>query len=270
MSKLLIFIPSPRDDPEFEECVAKLPHDKIWFKYHPYYKEPYNKARAFFLAHPEYSHFAICPDDLMVTPEGVEKLWKEAQTRDVIMGICNVGVTEETKDILAHTKNLPSLERDGRKYEFYRKNEVDGSIIKVKWCGTPFAIFTRRTIKKFGFNGDRAFDSNGWGFSFDVGIAHDLHKRKIPLYVDTSVYFHHKRFVFPVLNKSFYPSVWFDEYGKSRKIDQATTVNDLIDTMADFGRLEVENEQASGILLHIAHYINSFKMDGSIVPEISS
>lgn len=214
MNKLLIFIPSPRNDPEFAERVAKLPHDKFWIKYHSYDLKPYQKARDFFLKHKQYSHFAICPDDLMVTEDGVVKLWKLAQKLDVIMGTCNVDMTD--MDRLAMTSNLPDGRRESRAYDYIDRNEVNGKVIQVPWCGTPFAIFKRKIFKHVFFQGDRKWNPGRTAFSYDVSIAHDLKAVKIAINVDTSVFFKHKRHEFPILCGKEDPTWWWDRVGKGR------------------------------------------------------
>jgi hypothetical protein len=229
--KLLIFSPSPRNDPEFEERMALVLHDKYWMKYHSYDLHPYNKARNFFLNHKEYTHFAICPDDLMITPEGVDKLWQSAQTLKVIMGTCNV---EPASTELAMTRNLPSKERGGRIYDFFSETDVNGKIIQVDWCGTPFAIFQRSVIEKLTFDGDRKWNKNKTAFAYDVIIAHDLKAMKIKINVDTSVKFYHKRHVFKVLNDSMNPVWWWDRVGKDRVIDPEFRLRVFEESMEEF------------------------------------
>lgn len=197
--KLLIGIPSPREIPEFLDAISKIPHDKFWIKYTPYSQDPYGKIRAFFLEHSEYTHLAICPDDLIVTPEGVARLWKDAEKFPVIMGMCNVNIPDyylpAEKCYVALTKNLPDGHRKGRKYYFYTLAEVRAlkqDIIEVPWCGTPFAIFSRDIIKKIAFNGDARWNS-GVCMAYDLGIAYDLKDLGIPIRVDTRSYFFHNR-----------------------------------------------------------------------------
>lgn len=107
--RLLIFCPSPRDIPEFTDAINSISHDKLIVKYLSYLDGPYPQAREFFLKHKQYTHFAICPDDLIVTPQGVEQLIESAERRDFIAGMCNVDLTD--LDMLAMTYNLPSKER---------------------------------------------------------------------------------------------------------------------------------------------------------------
>ena len=156
--KLLIFCPSPRDIPEFTDAINSITHDKLIVKYLSYHDEPYPQARKFFLKHKQYTQFAICPDDLIVSEEGVNQLVNDAETRDFIAGTCNVDMTD--MDMLAMTYNLPSKERKGRRFVWYRKEDLQfrEPIINVGWCGTPFAIFPRRVIEKLQFLGDQRWN----------------------------------------------------------------------------------------------------------------
>ena len=195
--KLLIFIPSPRDIPEFITAITKIPHDKLAVKYVHYADEPYPQARQFFLDHKEYSHFAICPDDLIVNKKGVDQLWKDAKTGlDFIAGMCNVDLKDMNR--LAMTYNLPSQYRAEREFAWYRKDDLkykNHDIINVGWCGTPFAIMPRKVIEQFEFTGDIIWNPKGDKTeSFDIQIAHDLYDLGIDEMVDTRVFFKHMRY----------------------------------------------------------------------------
>ncbi len=196
MNKLLIFIPSPRDIPEFQEVIDQIPHDKLFIKYLHYRDEPYNKARKFFLNHNQYTHFAICPDDLIVTPDGVEQLWKDAQTMKFIAGMCNVDMEDMNK--IAATIPAPSVVREGRKFNWLRIPDIidkKNPILKVGWCGTPFAIMPRQVIEGLNFTGDIKWNPFGDKTeSFDIQTAHDLAEMGIEEYIDTRVFFTHRRF----------------------------------------------------------------------------
>ena len=195
MTKLLIFIPSPRDIREFKDAIEKLPHDKLWVKYLHYRNEPYQKARTFFLNHKEYTHFAICPDDLIPTVEGVEQLWKDAQTLSFIAGICNVDMEDMGK--VAATLRAPSVVREGRRFDWIRSTDLkgfDSNIVKVGWCGTPFAILNRKLMEQIEFRGDLHWNPFADKTeSFDIQIAHDLKELGVDEYIDTRVFFKHRR-----------------------------------------------------------------------------
>lgn len=188
MFKPLIFIPSPRDFPEFLSCIRQIKYDKYWLKYYREKDFPYPKARQFFLDHPEYTHFIICPDDLMVTVEGTQKLISNCQKYDVICGVCNVDIVDHPNGFMALSKNIPDYDFSTRYYNFYKRSELTGEIIEVGWSGTPFGIFKRHVIEKLDMTPD-----NLLRHAHDVGIATRLRKLGIKIHVDTSVYFYHHR-----------------------------------------------------------------------------
>src|SRR3990167_869159 len=198
--KLFIFIPSPRDIPEVEEALEKLPHDKCYVKYVGYRDHPYLMGQTEFLKNKEYTHFAISPDDMIPTVEGVAQLWKDAKKYPVIMGMCNVDMTDES--LLAMTMNMPSKKREGRHFIFHRDEHIpylrklfNSPIVQVPWCGTPFAILSREIVEKIQIIGDMRWNSEvSHAESQDIGIAHDLKELEIPFLVDTRVKFKHMRY----------------------------------------------------------------------------
>lgn len=213
MRKLLIFIPSPRDLLQFHEAIAKIPHDKIWYKYMPYELQPYQQAREYFLQHPEYTHLAICPDDLEVTPKGVERLWEDSKTYDVIGGMCNVEMSDlKSRDPnYALTHNLPTLAREGRVYHWYHKSDTPkNTILQVPWQGTAFLIMARHVVEQIPFNGDSEANNATVSFSYDVGIAHGLANHSVPSFVDTAVFFKHYRLPFGKILNRHDPQIWLD------------------------------------------------------------
>lgn len=222
--KLLIFIPSPRDIKQFHDAIKKIPHDKLWMKNMPYTMDPYGKARKYFMKHKEYTHFAICPDDLIVTKEGVEQLIADAKKYSVVSGTCNVNMDDleaNEKMNLAMTTNLPTLKRgDCRKYNWIQKKDLDsmGAIISVPWSGTPFMILRRDVLEQFKFDGDGPAN-NATPFSFDVGIAHELKKLGIKQYVDTRVFFLHYRVTLTKYLNLNPSCVWLDTSNKRKVIE---------------------------------------------------
>lgn len=189
MFKPLIFIPSPRDLPLFHKAINRIHCDKYWVKYTPYKLQPYRQAHQFFLEHSEYTHFVICPDDLYVTPEGVDRLFELSRKYPVIMGICNMNNSDYPDGYVAMTKNLPVIDKKTRVYQCYKRHELTGKIMTVPWCGTPFAVCDRKTTEKLDFTLPEEFVAGG----YDVLLANQLHDLNIPLRVDSGVFFRHDR-----------------------------------------------------------------------------
>lgn len=197
--KMLVGILNPRYIEQFMESVriSLTAYDKIWIRNYQQKDNPYSVLRRAFLRHSNksgYTHLAILPDDLVITRGGVDKLVDNVlanpEEYHVMMGCCNV---ELGSRYVAITKNLPSQIRSQRIYQWYTAEAVKGrGIIKVKHCGTPFAILSRYAFDRVSLDNDRRMNNNdSVGYSEDVVLSHDLAKRKIPIYVDTSVNFLH-------------------------------------------------------------------------------
>lgn len=195
--KLLIFSPSPRDIPEFIAALKQINHDKLIVKYVHYADDPYNQALEFFLDHKEYSHFAICPDDLIVTRPGVEQLWKDAQEgHDYISAMCNRDM--DNMDLLAMTFNIPAGNRVDREYQWYYTKDINPEkypIIRVGWSGTPFCIMPRKVMEKISFPGDIEWNPGVESTeSYDIQLGVNFHDMGLAEMVDTRVFFKHLRY----------------------------------------------------------------------------
>lgn len=77
MRKLLIFIPSPRDLLQFHEAIAKIPHDKIWYKYMPYELQPYQQA-------------SVVGDDFDLMNEQIDHAYGHLIRRPCLGGFANL------------------------------------------------------------------------------------------------------------------------------------------------------------------------------------
>jgi len=209
--KLLIGIPSPRDIPQFIEAIAKIPYDKVWIKNAGMELEPYKRMRDFFLSHKEYTHLAICSDDLIVHPEGVEQLIDRAEEYPLIMGICNVDINDHPDGLMAISRIEPAGKEEGRRYHFYRRSELDG-IIRVPWAGFAFAIFRRDIVEKIKFDDDGRWNYGRHVGANDIAMCHDLNELDIPIMVDTSVYFYHHRIRKELFSKEP-PAIWHEHDG---------------------------------------------------------
>ena len=88
--RVLIAIPSPRDLPQFAEAVNKIPADKLFCKY-MHEQQAYDTIRENFLtsANEQYTHLAILPDDLIVTPYHWQQLVEDLHEYDfpVLCGV---------------------------------------------------------------------------------------------------------------------------------------------------------------------------------------
>ena len=209
--KLIIGIPSPREIPQFTEAIAKIPYDKVWIKNAGMELEPYKRMRDFFLSHKEYTHLAICSDDLIVHPEGVEKIIRDSKLYPVVMGICNVDIRDHPDGWMAASKNLPSGYEPERYYEFYKRKAMHG-IMRVGWAGFAFAIFSRHIVERIPFDDDGRWNNGRHAGANDIAMCHDLNRLDIPIMVDTSVYFYHHRIRKELFSKEP-PAIWHEHDG---------------------------------------------------------
>jgi hypothetical protein len=197
--KPLIFVPSPRDLPEFNEATAKLKYDKIWLKYYNE-DDAYRLGSFWFLQHPEYTHFIILPDDLIVTPDDIEQLMKDTEEHDVISGWCRNTIRlnrywkgekekEDDADSCISIECLPPNPPFRGIYEqfhfmsikdieSYKKQGI--TITFVKYAGFPPTVIARKVIEKVKFRTSQ-------GCCVDSCFSLDLYTHKITQYCDLRV-----------------------------------------------------------------------------------
>ena len=184
-------MPSPRDIPQVKEQWHHLPYDKLIVKYMDE-RSAYETGKSYFLEHDEYSHFVICPDDLVVTSEGLLTLLASV-TRikcETLSGVCNID--EEQPDTYAlqplGTCDYAREKPDNTFGRFYMGKSdprlPKDRILQVGHSGFACQIISRRLMEQFEFTAD------GW---FDWQFSKICHKLDIPLFADTSVHFYHMR-----------------------------------------------------------------------------
>jgi len=210
--------------PSFTLAINKIPHDKLWVKYVGYQHDPYGQWLQYFKENKEYTHIAICPDDLIPHPKGVETLWEHAQDGIVVSSMLNV----DKRDFdcpyrnmwpIAATKNLPTLEFP-RNYDWYTIGEIkeylrynDLTLAPVPHTGAGFLILPRELVEKVTFLGDKeSMTYREKPSAYDVGISHDLAKNGITQYVDTSVFFAHFRYGSEIQNGKKEPHLIVDKW----------------------------------------------------------
>lgn len=194
--KPLIFVPSPRDLPVFEEAIDKLKFDKLLVKYYPEIVA-YTIGSSWFLNHKEYSHFVVLPDDLIVTETDLNHLLYGdiAYCDDVISGWCRNTVrlkddwkgppeTEETaaSNISFILPPNPPISGTYEQYNFISLRYIGDSkdnIIQVKHSGFGPMIIPRQVIERIPFRSS--------GCCVDSHFALDLDSEGIPQYCDLRV-----------------------------------------------------------------------------------
>lgn len=189
--KPLIFIPSPRDIPQFAESVKAITeYDRLWVKYLPE-QEAYRKARTFFLNH-DYTHLVILPDDLIVTPEDIEVLCEDTRFNNypIISGITNIDDGETFRGKYCVAEHLPTFNGDMTlgSYKWYTEEERQGRlamlhvVIQVKHIGFPLTFIRRDIIEDVIFRVHPTFSC-----CVDVQFCIDCDRLNIPIFVDLLV-----------------------------------------------------------------------------------
>jgi len=124
--------------------------------------------RNFFLAHPEYTHFVICPDDLLIKPDNLKKIKTELEKFDYanLAGVCNVDLADN-KDYINICRNLPHPTRTvperglvgWRAYQWYRGDDrFEEPIFPVPFLGFACQAINRKTMQALKFQDDSKFN----------------------------------------------------------------------------------------------------------------
>jgi len=199
---LLILNPSPRNIKIFEAKLKNLnaKYDILRIKNDFEEKRAYNTGRDWFLAHPEYTHMAILPDDLLVDVKHVEKLVKDLEEYDydVLSGICNFShesanfFNTMTAIDYRNYGAVDQLRKTGR-FDYFRQvmtraryheikeemKDKPNRIIRVAISMFPFTIIKRSVVEKI------EFGHNLMGV--DTVFFQDCIKNNIATYADLDV-----------------------------------------------------------------------------------
>lgn len=201
--KPLVFIPSPRDIPEFLEAVDKINLDKYWVKYHRPEILAYQELRRFFLEHTEYTHLIILPDDLIVSADDVDRLIdhvKKNPELQIVSGFCNIDIT----DLKDYANICIELVSDKRPRDYFWKtfaelekycqeNKNENGLIKVKFSGFPLMIIARQVIEDIAFRNDSESGVSDDGCCIDVTFCYDAHLKCYDIYVDPTLRLYHMK-----------------------------------------------------------------------------
>lgn len=209
----LLFAPSPRNIPEVFDALKKTGYDRLYSKF--FTEEiAYNLGRDFFLKHEEYTHFVICPDDLLVEKKHICALIKnlEKNDYDIHAGVCNVD-NHKFKDCLCIAENLPhpvymlKASTDGtepklnligwRCYQWYLADHDFGDepIRSVYFSGFAAQFISRKVMETIKFEDDSHVNRtpNITGGSLDVIFSNKMFQLNIPQMVDTRIRMKHLR-----------------------------------------------------------------------------
>ena len=189
----LLFCSSPRYLQEFYDEFNKINnYDKYFVRYTKPEVQAYDIGRDVFLApeNKKYTHFVICPDDLIIKQEHIDKLYNDLiylseigeSDYTCIGGFCNINVTDK-KDISNICIDRVNIDPyPNRKYNFvtlqYLRNVslVFGRFIKVGFSGFPLFAIPRSIVEKIEFRNDSPDGWEDYGCCLDVMFCHDLYE----------------------------------------------------------------------------------------------
>ena len=171
---LLIINPSPRKIKLFEAKLQILntKYDILREKNNFNEVEAYNNCRDYFLSHPEYTHLAILPDDLLVDLKHVDRLVEDLEKYDydVLSGISNFSMESKNffnhmtcidylnygaVDQLAKTARFDYFKQVMTREDYVKLKEKladkPDRIIRVALSNFPLTIAKRHVIEKIEF-----------------------------------------------------------------------------------------------------------------------
>lgn len=203
--KLLISIPKVRKIQEFDdavnECLAE--YDKVFINYYPSYIARH-LIKEYFMKHEEYTHLAICPDDMIPNKQAIEILMNDLAKNDypVLCGRSHLNNSEEGRKIVTVSLQLsrPELKNGTHHYNFleedttlFRKLLSENQPIRVKHMGDPFPIIRRDIVEKLSFDNDHKYNNVAEqdGCCEDIVMCLELDKLLIPINCDLRAWFKH-------------------------------------------------------------------------------
>lgn len=179
------------------EALGRLPADKFFAKYYPE-REAYTLIRQFFLAHTEYTHLIINPDDLVVTPETHEMLLEDIREYPefikVISGVCNINSEPKyAGKVNAVTSHRINPIRDQRTYDWLILKDLNKEdIITATFAGFGYMIIDRGAVERIPFRDDNEVNGNrGAGGAVDVMFCNDCLDAEISIWVDPMAFSNH-------------------------------------------------------------------------------
>lgn len=188
--KLLIGVPSPRDIPEVMVNWDKWKYDTVIVKMMPQL-EAYTKLRNYFINRPDYTHFCIIPDDLVVPTEQLTDLWRMVQDKNypILSGYCNLDET------MPDTTNLQYQVSDTRgppagKGSWLEEEDLpDTDVFEIQFSGFPCMIIRRDVLTRVSWVGA---DGTNRG-NFDWRFCNDVKRLGYPVTVARDFKFYHMR-----------------------------------------------------------------------------
>lgn len=200
----LLFCPSPRDIPEFYDSFNKIKkYDKYFVRYTKPEIKAYDIGRDIFLENKQYTHFVICPDDLIIKQEHVDKLIQDISSiadsdNCCIGGFCNLNISDkkEISNICIDRVNIdpyPNRRYNFVTLQFLREMSIHKKFIEVGFSGFPLLAIPRQILEKIEFRNDAPAGWEDYGCCLDVMFSHDVWENKFRLLCDLSLELHHMK-----------------------------------------------------------------------------
>ena len=183
------------DYPEIKKDLMEIPCDKFITNYFPY-PFPHNLVRDFFLEHEEYTHLIVQPQDLHANKEHYAKLIETVKETgyDVVSCVCNVERPMH-RDYFkwAICKNIPSMDKSQRMYNWVPSTEDKLGLMKVEFQGMVFACISRKVIERRMIDGEYVFKGTihrtheNFTAAPDLTFCHCCKHLDIPIYANTDI-----------------------------------------------------------------------------------
>lgn len=164
-------------------------------------QDAYEEGRQFFLSHPEYTHMAILPDDLLIDLHQVDKLVSDLENNhyiEVLSGLCNFSFINKkfynTLAVIPYDRHYTFMMfKNIAKYTYesllnrddYNKGKK--GLRQVLFAAFSFTIASRRVLQMFGF---RAFKPSGQivdGMGLDTLFYNNCFRKGIACWADFDV-----------------------------------------------------------------------------------
>lgn len=184
--KILIAITKARDIEEVQTAVNNVLSTHKYGVFRTNFYKSYEARqiiRNAFLYDPDfadYTHLAIWPDDLIVTPENIETLAGHLSSHKVICGCCNLDIRRENQGLINISVFEVSVKRHGRQYIWlnerrqrdphYSELIAQKQPVAVGFAGDPLFIMAREVIEKISMANDSKYNN----FPVHVGCCEDV------------------------------------------------------------------------------------------------
>ena len=197
--KPLLFYMRASNYPEIERDLRDIPCDKFYTNY-MHYPFPHNLARDFFLAHEEYTHLIVQPQDLHATKADYEKLIETVEKTgyDVVSCVCNVEREGHPNyDKWAICKKIPSRDGNKRYYNWVPQTSAKMGILSVEFQGMVFCCIARKVVERKMIDGEYVFkgaihaSTNPYAMAPDLTFCHCCKELGIPIYANTDIRLKH-------------------------------------------------------------------------------